>query len=101
PRRPVKHSSGKPMKYASPKGQTNRLEVHPFNRDKIVDPSVELWITEGIRKGDSLTSQGLCVISLTGVFNWRSRHGTLGDWENVILKARSVVICFDADATSN
>jgi hypothetical protein len=71
PRRPV---GGK--KYASPKGHTNRLDVHPRNRDKIADPTVGLWITEGIKKADSLTSRGLCVIALTGVFNWRSRLGT-------------------------
>jgi hypothetical protein len=75
--------------------------VHPRNRDKIADPTVELWIIEGIKKGDSLTSRGLCVVSLTGVFNWRSQLGTLGDWEDVPLKGRSVTICFDADAKSN
>jgi putative DNA primase/helicase len=100
PRRPVNHN-GKPMKYASPKGQTNRLDVHPRNRDKIADPTMELWITEGIKKADSLTSRGLCVIGLTGVFNWRSRLGTLGDWEDVPLKGRVVTICFDADARTN
>jgi hypothetical protein len=98
---PVPNRDGKKMKYASPKGQLSRLDVHPRNRDKIVDPTAELWITEGIKKGDSLTSRGICAISLTGVFNWRSQLGTLGDWEDVILKGRSLVICFDADARTN
>jgi Domain of unknown function (DUF3854) len=66
----------KPMKYASPRGQTSRIDVHPRNRDKIADATTELWITEGIKKADSLTSRGLCVIALTGVFNWRSTLGT-------------------------
>jgi P4 family phage/plasmid primase-like protien len=101
PRRPVPNRDGKLMKYASPKGQTNRLDVHPRNRDKIVDPTVELWVTEGIKKGDALTSRGICVVSLTGVFNWRSTYGTLGDWEDVPLKGRVVTICFDADARTN
>jgi putative DNA primase/helicase len=101
PRRPVPNRDGKEMKYASPKGQTSRLDVHPRNRDKIADPTVELWITEGIKKGDSLTSRGQCVVSLTGVFNWRTRLGTLGDWEDVPLKGRPVTICFDADTKSN
>jgi hypothetical protein len=60
-----------------------------------------LWITDGVKKADSLTSRGGCVISLTGVFNWRSQLGTLGDWEDVLLKSRNVVICFDADARTN
>jgi putative DNA primase/helicase len=101
PRRPVPNRDGKEMKYASPKGQASRLDVHPRNRNKIADPTVELWIIEGIKKGDSLTSRGLCVVSLTGVFNWRSQLGSLGDWEDVPLKGRSVAICFDADAKSN
>lgn len=101
PRIPVPNRDGNKMKYASPKGQTSRLDVHPRNRDKIVDPTVELWIGEGTKKGDSLTSRGVCVISLPGVFNWRSTLGTLGDWEDVLLKGRVVTICFDADARTN
>lgn len=52
-------------------------------------------------KADSLTSRGLCVAAIDGVFNWRSRHGTLGDWEDIPLKGRRVVICFDSDARTN
>jgi hypothetical protein len=101
PRMPVPNRDGKKQKYASPKGQTSRLDVHPRNRDKIVDPTAELWVTEGIKKGDSLTSRGICAISLTGVFNWRSQLGTLGDWEDVALKGRDATICFDSDAHTN
>jgi P4 family phage/plasmid primase-like protien len=101
PRIPVPNRDGKKMKYASPKGQASRLDVHPRNRDKIADPTVELWITEGIKKADSLTSRGLCVVALTGVFNWRSQYGSLGDWEDIPLKGREVTICFDADARTN
>jgi P4 family phage/plasmid primase-like protien len=101
PRRPVRNRDGKPMKYASPKGCPNRLDVHPRNVRYMPDPTVELWITEGVKKGDALTSQGLCAIALTGVYNWRSQHGTLGEWEDVQLKGRLVVVCFDADARTN
>lgn len=89
---------GKAQRYASPKGQTNRLDVHPRNASKLTDPKVPLWITEGVKKADSLTSRGQCAIAITGVFNWRSNLGALGDWEDVPLKGRTVVICFDADA---
>jgi hypothetical protein len=101
PRRPVRNRDGKPMKYASPKGSPSRLDVHPRNVRYMSDPTVELWITEGVKKGDALTSQGLCAIALTGVYNWRSQHGTLGEWEDVQLKGRRVVVCFDADAWVN
>ena len=98
---PVPNRDGKKLKYASPKGHPSRLDVHPRNRDKIADPTVGLWITEGIKKGDSLTSRGICAVSITGVFNWRSQLGTLGDWEDVPLKGRDVTVCFDSDARAN
>lgn len=88
-------------KYASAVGQASRLDVHPRNRSKIIDPTEPLYITEGIKKGDSLTTRGLCTISLAGVYNWRSHLGTLGDWEDVVLKGRDVVIVFDSDARTN
>jgi hypothetical protein len=101
PRVAVRNRDGRPQKYASPKGKTSRLDVHPRNRNKIVDPTVELWITEGVKKGDSLTSRGICAVSLPGVYNWRSQLGTLGEWEDVAMKGRTVTICFDADARTN
>lgn len=100
-RPPNDPQTGKPRKYASPVGRANVLDVHPRNRDRVVDPSEPLWITEGVKKGDALTSAGACVVTLTGVFNWRSRLGTLGDWEDVPLKGRTVYVCFDADARTN
>lgn len=100
PARPM-NIKGKPVKYLSPRGGGNHLDVHPRNRPRINDVTVPLWITEGVKKGDSLTSRGCCAVTLTGVYNWRSKFGTLGDWEDVPLKGRDVVICFDADATKN
>jgi Domain of unknown function (DUF3854) len=101
PRIPVPNRNGKSMKYASVKGQLSRLDVHPRNKDKIADPTEELWAGEGIKKGDSLTSRGVCAVSLNGVYGWRSTLGTLGDWEDVPLRGRTVTICFDSDARSN
>ena len=34
------------------------LDVHPFNRDHIIDPTIPLWVTEGVKKGDALTTAG-------------------------------------------
>lgn len=98
---PKDPKTGKPRRYASVKGQTNRLDVHPRNVAKVADPTVPLWITEGVKKADALTSAGACVVALSGVFNWRGQHGTLGDWEDVPLRGREVVLCFDADARTN
>lgn len=96
------NGDGKPreVKYESPQGATNHVDVPAFTRAKLstTDP---LWITEGVKKVDSLVSQGIAALGLTGVYNWRSKLGTLGDWEDIPLKGRPVVICFDADAKGN
>jgi P4 family phage/plasmid primase-like protien len=94
---PQEAPGGKLQKYASQSGTPNRLDVPPAVADAVRDPSEPLWVTEGIKKADCLASYGRAVITLTGVFNWRSKLGTLGDWEDVPLQGRTVVVCFDAD----
>jgi P4 family phage/plasmid primase-like protien len=101
PRVPVPDANGKTRKYANPKGQANRIDVHPRNVSLMPDPTIELWLNESIKKADCLTSRGICAIALNGVYGWRSTHGTLGDWEDVMLKDRDVTICYDADARTN
>jgi hypothetical protein len=56
PARPVT-IKGKPVKYVSVHGQTNRLDVHPLNRSRIAVRTEPLWITEGLKKSDALTSR--------------------------------------------
>lgn len=102
PDRPPKDpKTGRIRKYASPAGRASVLDVHPRHRSAITDPTVPLWITEGVKKADSLTSQGLCAIALSGVWNWRSSLGSLGDWEDVQLRGRWVIICYDSDVRGN
>lgn len=91
----------KPMKYVGPKGQGNRLDVHPSCADRVADVSRPLWITEGVKKSDALASRDLAVVAITGVWNWRNTEGTLGDWEDVPILGRTVIVCFDADAAVN
>ncbi len=91
----------KPIKYETPKGSQSHVDVPVFTQGFLSDLNVPLWITEGVKKTDALVSQGIAAIGLTGVFNWRRKLGTLGDWEDIPLKGRSVVICFDADAKDN
>jgi P4 family phage/plasmid primase-like protien len=111
PRNPVPNRDGKKMKYASARGGATTLDVHPrWTRDRgQEDPALlpwiqttdrRLWITEGVKKADSLTSRDEVTIALSGVFNWRNQHGTLGAWEDVPLKGREVVLCFDADTVA-
>jgi len=101
PDKPRKNNAGKPRKYEAVVGRPSILDVHPLNRSKIADPSVPLWVTEGVKKGDALTSAGECAVSLAGVFNWRRPLGTLGDWEDVPLRGRRVYVAFDSDVHTN
>lgn len=89
------------IKYETPPGKPLCIDVPEFTRSRFDDETAALWVTEGMKKVDALVSQGLAAIGLTGVFNWRNKLGTLGDWEDVPLKGRTVVVCFDADANSN
>lgn len=89
------------LKYLTPKGKALCVDVPEFTRKRFEDPSASIWITEGMKKVDALVSQGMAAVGLTGVYNWRNRQGTLGDWEDIPLKGRNVVICFDADAAGN
>ena len=93
----------KPVKYETPTGSQMALDVHPAVRDKLGNPKMPLFITEGIRKGDALASHDLCAVALIGVWNWRgtNEHGgktALAEWEYVALNGRQVYIAFDSDA---
>ena len=90
------------VKYETPKGAPLVIDVPPYTAERLrANPGASLWMTEGVKKVDSLVSQGMATIGFTGVFNWRNSHGVLGDWETIPLKGRSIVLCFDADAAGN
>jgi hypothetical protein len=78
------------------------LDVHPFGREMLSDPTVPLFITEGIKKGDALVSRKLCAVALLGVWSWRGRNDeggltALAEWEYIALNEREVYIVFDSD----
>lgn len=91
----------KTLRYKSPSGIPKKLDVHPRNVSRIPNVSVRLWVTEGVKKADALTENGELVISIDGVFAWRNSMGTLGEWEDVPLRGREVIVCFDSDAKDN
>lgn len=90
-----------PIKYESPSKAPLVVDVPLRTRELMREEGRSLWITEGMKKTDALVTQGMAALGLTGVFNWRNSHGTLGDWEEIPLKNRQVVVCFDADAAGN
>lgn len=104
PDAPRLNEKGKPVKYETPAGWSMRFDVspNPAIRALLLDPKVDLFITEGIKKGDCAATLGLCTISLLGVWNWRGKNDlgglvALGDWEDVAIKGRRIYIVFDND----
>jgi hypothetical protein len=92
-------------KYEQPYGVPSILDVHPFNLERLRNPRVELWVTEGAKTADSLASRGECVISIPGVHNFAAK-GTAGAegvpcWEHVPLHGRTVTVVYDSDARTN
>jgi len=101
PGRPRKGKDGRVRKYEQAGGVGCVLDVHPRNLGRLRDPAVPLWVVEGEKKGDALTSQGECAIALPGVWNWQRSGEMLPDWDHVELAGRLVYVCFDSDAWSN
>jgi hypothetical protein len=72
------NGDGKPIKYEPPVSQTNGIDVPPGVGLLLDDPSMPLWITEGVQKADCAAEHGLCCVALPGVWSWRARNGHRG-----------------------
>ncbi|MDP2730093.1 MAG: DUF3854 domain-containing protein [Dehalococcoidales bacterium] len=106
PDSPRLNNRGKPIKYETPKGATNRLDCPPVCQKLLADPKIPLWITEGVKKGDALASLGECVIDLTGIWNWRAKNASGGitvssDFDSIALNNRLVYLAPDSDNATN
>jgi hypothetical protein len=102
PDEPRIDKKGKPIKYETPSGTRMVLDVHPFAREMLGNPTMPLFITEGIKKGDALVSCDRCAVTLLGVWSWRGRNDdggltALAEWDYVALNDRAVYIVFDSD----
>ena len=96
--------SGKPVKYETPVGQRNGLDVPPGVGESLDSPTVPLWVTEGVKKADAAALAGLACVALPGVWSWRGsneRGGktAIADWHDVALNGRRVILAFDSDVT--
>jgi hypothetical protein len=95
---------GKRIKYESPPGQKNVIDVNPTARHLLAVPSIDLWFTEGARKADASISAGRPCVSLAGVFGWRGSNWfggkqTLLDFDDIVLGKRRCLIAYDSDLT--
>jgi len=102
PDNPRNDFRGRPVKYESPLGSSNRLDCPPRCRSIIGNPQIPLWITEGSKKADALAAKGACAISVTGVWGFKGKNQFGGvtfltDWDYVALKGRPVYLAFDSD----
>ena len=88
---------GKPVKYETPAGSGVHLDVHPSQGERLKDPTVPLWVTEGVKKGDCLTSRGQCAVALQGVWCWKKDGVALPGWEDIRLRGRRTFVAFDSD----
>jgi hypothetical protein len=103
---PRLNNRGKPIKYETPAGATNRIDCPPSCRDGLANPEIDLLVTEGLKKADAIASQGECVISMTGIWNWKARNQFGGvvvspDFDHIALNGRSVFIVPDSDYATN
>lgn len=102
PDNPRKTKADRIVKYETPARSRMMLDCHPLTQPGLKDPQIPLWITEGVKKADSLTSHGELCIALMGVWNWRGRNiygglTTLPDWHEIALNGRTIYIIFDND----
>jgi hypothetical protein len=105
PNKPITRKDGSAPKYETPHGARITLDVNPLMIDEVRHGSSDLWITEGCKKVDALTSQGLPAVGITGVWNFAQPGSKsripLDCWKHVRLKERRAHVVYDADARTN
>jgi len=103
PDSPVRPDNDALAKYETRHDDPNGLDIPPgVDADMLGAPGETLWITEGVKKGDCGAAHGLCIVDVSGVWDWRGRNRkggkvALADWNEVALNNREVIICYDGD----
>ena len=106
PDRPRKDGKGKPIKYEMRFHSQNRIHVPLACRDRLGDPSVSLWITEGPKKAEKAAQEGLFCIAVPGVWSWLVRVASdvsfpVADFDLIEFQEREVNVVFDSDSATN
>jgi hypothetical protein len=95
------HRYEQPPKFLG--GSGNVLDMHPSLHQMVMDASVPVVFTEGIKKADSMTSaarrEGIDIVpvAISGVWNWLSEGEAIPDMFDVPVEGRRVLIAFDSD----
>lgn len=104
PKRPSYKYCQPPKHYG---GAGNTLDAHPSVHHRLDDVTVDLAITEGIKKGDAITSRAreeghdVVAVAISGVWNWLGGDGPIPDLRGLLLEGRKVYGCFDSDMMRN
>jgi putative DNA primase/helicase len=114
PDRPRKSKAdGKPIKYESPKGASNRAYFPPGTLAALKDSSIPLVLTEGEKKAAKADQEGFACIGLVGVYGWQKKRTKdkddkpqgerelIDDLAAIPWQGRPVFLCFDSDAATN
>lgn len=97
---------GRVIKYENLLGSSHRFDVPPRCRGQLGDPSVPIFFTEGVKKADSLATQGACVVNLGSVTGFKGKNplgGTtiLADFDYLALTGRDSYVVYDSDVSTN
>jgi hypothetical protein len=114
PHRPTAGPDGRVRKYLLKAGSHMQVDVPPLSLPSLTDPHVPIIITESALKADAILSViepgTFCVISVAGVYGWRSQGMPLPDFGDIpfltkardrITHRRRVIPLFDSDAATN
>jgi hypothetical protein len=105
PERPIKRKNGSAPKYETPRGSRITLDVNPIMLEQVRAGDADLFLTEGCKKVDALTSQGFPTVGIIGVWNFAvpgsKSTRPLQCWSHVRLEGRRVIVVYDADARTN
>jgi len=92
------HRSWKRNRYKNPREAIPVIDVSPHGRERVLDPTTRLYITESPRKADAAVSRGLACVAILGV---RMLVLDADAWNAIGVTGRDVHIVFDADAAWN
>lgn len=104
PDHPRPNPKGKPIKYETPAGAGIRIDMPRRCQTAAGNLAIPLWITEGAKKADTLASQGICAVNLSGVWGFKGKNLLGGiaisaDLDNIAFNDREVNLAFDSDIT--
>jgi hypothetical protein len=78
------------LKYENATGSRAVLDVPPSSWSLLRDTSRPIFITEGIRKADAITTAGALAVGLLSVWQFQREGQLLPSWENIALNGRTV-----------